>query len=139
MPFHKLSQWMTYSLIEPFEWTGTRVYGLDALTGLPEYRNGGLLIDGGLLVPQPSLAQLRPLTAASEAIIEWRALTIAWIDELAAAVRLRLADGPGGERAAELPLAAIPEGGTWACGRQMAQRLRGGAPPLPVETDGTVF
>jgi len=139
VPFHKLSQWMTYSLIEPFEWTGTRVYGMDALTGLPEYRNGGLLIDGGLLVPQPSLAQLRPLTAASEPVIEWRALTIAWIDELAAAVRLRLADGPGGERAAELPLAAILEGGTWACGRQMAQRLRGGAPPLPIETDGTVF
>ena len=139
VPFHKLSQWLTYSLIEPFEWTGTPVYGLDALTGLPEYRNGGLLIDGGLLVPQPSLAQLRPLTAASEPIIEWRALTVAWIDELAAAVRQRLADGPGGDRAADLPLAAILEGGTWACGRRMAQRLRGGAPPLPVETDGTVF
>lgn len=139
VPFHKLSQWMTYSLIEPFEWTGTPVRGLDALTGLPEYRNGGLLIDGGLLVPQPSLAQLRPLTAASEPIIEWRALTVAWIDDLAVAVRDRLAKGPGGERAAGLPLAAILEGGTWACGRRMAARLRGGAPPLPVETDGTVF
>ena len=139
IPFHKLSQWMSYSLIEPFEWTGVRVRGLDALTGLPEYRNGGLLIDGGLLVPQPSLAQLRPLTVASEPVIEWRALTVAWIDEVAAAVRSRLAGGPGGERAADLPLAAILEGGTWACGRQMAMRLRGGAPPLPIETDGTVF
>ncbi|PWS21372.1 DUF1688 domain-containing protein, partial [Enterococcus faecium] len=22
MPFHKLSQWLTYSLLEPFEWAG---------------------------------------------------------------------------------------------------------------------
>ena len=48
MPFHKLSQWITYSLIEPFEWAGVRVGGLEALTALPEYRNGGLLIDSGV-------------------------------------------------------------------------------------------
>ena len=49
MPFHKLSQWLTYSLLEPFEWAGVQVDGLDALTGLPEYRNGGLLLDAGVL------------------------------------------------------------------------------------------
>ena len=49
MPFHKLSQWLTYSLLEPFEWAGVRVDDLDALTGLPEYRNGGLLLDTGVL------------------------------------------------------------------------------------------
>ena len=49
MPFHKLSQWLTYSLLEPFEWAGVTVTGLDALTGLPEYRNGGLLLDTGVL------------------------------------------------------------------------------------------
>ena len=51
MPFHKLSQWLTYSLLEPFEWAGVKVRDLDALTGLPEYRNGGLLLDSGVLVP----------------------------------------------------------------------------------------
>jgi len=45
MPFHKLSQWLTYSLLEPFQWAGVYVQGVDALTGLPEYRNGGLLLD----------------------------------------------------------------------------------------------
>jgi hypothetical protein len=25
MPFHKLSQWLTYSLLEPFEWAGVKV------------------------------------------------------------------------------------------------------------------
>ena len=49
VPFHKLSQWLTYSLLEPFEWAGVQVRGLDALTGLPEYRNGGLLLDTGVL------------------------------------------------------------------------------------------
>ena len=42
VPFHTLSQWLTYSLLEPFAWAGVHVRGLDALTGLPEYRNGGL-------------------------------------------------------------------------------------------------
>ena len=52
VPFHKLSQWLAYSLLEPFEWAGVQVHELDALTGLPEYRNGGLLLDAGVLVPR---------------------------------------------------------------------------------------
>ena len=47
LPLHKLSQWVTYSLLEPFEWAGVEVTGLDELTGLPEYRNGGLLLEIG--------------------------------------------------------------------------------------------
>ncbi|MFM2069025.1 MAG: hypothetical protein RLZZ584_3934, partial [Pseudomonadota bacterium] len=35
VPFHKLSQWLSYSLLEPFEWAGLTVTGLDELTGLP--------------------------------------------------------------------------------------------------------
>src|SRR5690606_302855 len=49
VPFHKLSQWLTYSLIEPIEEVGFRVIGVDQLTGLAEYRNGGLLLDEGLI------------------------------------------------------------------------------------------
>ncbi|MEZ0214470.1 MAG: DUF1688 family protein, partial [Xanthobacteraceae bacterium] len=55
VPFHKLSQWLTYSLIEPFEAAGFAVTGLDELTALPEYRNGGLLIDLGLIRPRVPL------------------------------------------------------------------------------------
>ena len=51
VPLHKLSQWLAYSLCEPIEWSGVRVAGIDALTGLAEYRNGGLFVDGGVLVP----------------------------------------------------------------------------------------
>jgi len=134
MPFHKLSQWLTYSLIEPFEWGGVPVRGLDALTGLPEYRNGGLLLDGGAItLKDPALAE-RTWQAGDELVVEWRALTVAMLDELAPRVRTRL-----GLSAEQMPLACVLEGGTWATGRVLAQRLRGGTPPLNIASDGTVF
>ena len=75
MPFHKLSQWLSYSLLEPFEWAGVAVRGLDALTGLPEYRNGGLLIDAGVLRAPPSrIGATRAWNAGDPFIVEWRAL-----------------------------------------------------------------
>lgn len=134
MPFHKLSQWLSYSLLEPFEWAGIRVTGLDALTGLPEYRNGGLLIDAGVLRPLPPDWATRDWQAGDAFIVEWRALTVALLDELAPLVRaeLRLDE-------AQMPLACVLEGGTWAAGRLLAQRERGGLPPLNIVSDGTVF
>jgi hypothetical protein len=134
MPFHKLSQWLTYSLLEPFEWAGHRVTGLDALTGLPEYRNGGLLIDAGVLRPLPTDWATRAWQAGDAFIVEWRALTVALLDELAPLVRAEL------ERSEQdMPLACVLEGGTWAAGRMLAQRARGGLPPLNIVSDGTVF
>ena len=134
MPFHKLSQWLTYSLLEPFEWAGVGVTGLDALTGLPEYRNGGLLIDAGVLRPLPEGWATRSWQAGDAFIVEWRALTVALLDELAPLVRAEL-----GLSAEQMPLACVLEGGTWAAGRLLAQRLRNGLPPLGIASDGTVF
>ncbi|HEY5852874.1 MAG TPA: DUF1688 family protein, partial [Aldersonia sp.] len=132
MPFHKLSQWLTYSLLEPLEWSGVRVTDLDALTALPEYRNGGLLLDTGVLRLRDPQWAGRTWAVGDELVVEWRALTVALLDELAVLVRKRL-DVP------ELPLACVLEGGTWAAGRQFAQRLRDGLPPLTIDSDGTVF
>ncbi|MGS5085738.1 URC4/urg3 family protein [Hydrogenophaga sp. A37] len=134
VPFHKLSQWLTYSLLEPFQWAGVRVTGLDGLTGLPEYRNGGLLIDAGVLRPLPADWDTRPWQAGDAFIVEWRALTVALLDELAPLVRTEL-----GVSAEQMPLACVLEGGTWATGRLLAQRLRDGLPPLNIVSDGTVF
>lgn len=134
MPFHKLSQWLSYSLLEPFEWAGVTVEGLDALTGLPEYRNGGLFLDAGvLMLKNPSLAQ-QLHAPGDELIVEWRALTVALLDELAPLVREQL-----GLSAEQMPLACVLEGGTWAAGRALAQQLHGGQPPLNIQSDGTVF
>ena len=135
VPFHKLSQWLAYSLIEVFEDAGVSVTGIGDLTGLPEYRNGGLLLDTGVLrLRDPALAQ-QPLQVDHNAIVEWRALTVALLDRLAPLIRTRL-----GRDEAALPLSRILEGGTWAAGRAIAAELRsGGGPPLQVVSDGTVF
>lgn len=132
VPFHKLSQWLAYSLFEPFERAGHRVVDRDALTALPEYRNGGLLLDTGILALRDPADATRRHAVGSELVVEWRALTVALVDELAAHVRSRLG-------CPVLPLACILEGGTWAAGRETAAKLRGGEPPLAIESDGTVF
>ena len=134
VPFHKLSQWMAYSLLEPFEWCGVKVHDVHLLTALPEYRNGGLMIDSGLLRLRDEETAHQTWQAGDEIIVEWRALTVALMDEVADAVRKQL---DLDER--KLPLAKVLEGGSWAAGRALAQRHRNGLPPLTVISDGTVF
>ena len=135
MPFHKLSQWLAYSLLEPLEEAGLEVTGLDALTGLPEYRNGGLLLDLGVLVPRDPTLATRTLTVDDPVVVEWRAATVVGLDRLAPLVRAAL-----GVAAADFPLARMLEGGTWAAGRRIAgEKRRGGGPPLAIASDGTVF
>jgi hypothetical protein len=107
-----------------------------ALTGLPEYRNGGLFVDLGVLVPKHDDVRAKDHLPGDEIIVEWRALTVALLDRVAQGVRERLGKSP-----VELPLANILEGGTWAAGRAVAARLRpdGGGPPIRIRSDGTVF
>jgi hypothetical protein len=135
VPFHKLTQWLTYSLIEPIELSGIAVDDLDSLTGLAEYRNGGLLIDKELLtVKDPQILQ-KAYAPNEEIIVEWRAMTVTLIDLLAPLVRESL-----GMSAAELPLVKILEGGTWRAGRVIASEKRpDGRPPISIISDGTVF
>lgn len=135
VPFHKLSQWLCYSLVEPLEAAGLRVRGVQELTGLAEYRNGGLLLDGGVLHLLDSTAARSEHSPDSTLIVEWRALTVALLDEVGARVRAQL-----GLHEEQFPLAKVLEGGTWAAGRRLAQRAReGGVPPLRIRSDGTVF
>lgn len=133
--FHKLSQWMTYSLMEPIAEAGFEVVDVEKLTGLAEYRNGGLLLDRGLItLRNPAMAELshRP---DSELIIEWRGLTISLLDRIGAEVQKKL-----NKSAAEFPLAKVLEGGTWWAGRKAAKALRAdSSPPLKIDSDGTVF
>lgn len=135
MPLHKLSQWLSYSLIEPLRDAGIAVTDVDGLTGLAEYRNGGLLIDSGLLnLREPDKAHVL-LPVDSELVVEWRALTVALLDALLPLVRERL-----GVTSADFPLGSLLEGGTWAAGRKIAKAKRAdGSPPLTVISDGTVF
>ncbi len=135
VPLHKLSQWLAYSLIEPLAEAGFAITELDGLTGLAEYRNGGLFVDGGVLVPRDPELIRRSLNPASEPVVEWRALTIALLDRFAPLVRHELQLD-----ATAFPLASMLEGGSWGAGRELAfARRPDGSPPLTIVSDGTLF
>ena len=130
VPFHKLTQWLCYSLMAPMQkLLGMRFAGAELLTGLPEYRNGGLLIDTGLLTLKKAdmdrgiitykknaelsgkaMLEVTPMFEASDdVIVEWRALTVCFLDLLLEAVNKGL--GLGG--AQSLSLAQMLEAGSW--------------------------
>ncbi|RKP12528.1 hypothetical protein BJ684DRAFT_20942 [Piptocephalis cylindrospora] len=148
VPFHKLSQWLSYSLMEPVHQVlGVTWKGLDEMTGLPEYRNGGLFVDTGVLVLRESdlkRGQKDPGSAHGiprfevhdPVIIEWRAMTVSLLDLLAKDIRERYGETPD-----TLSLTAILEGGTWKAGRVLAAKLRpeSKGPPIAIVSDGTVF
>jgi hypothetical protein len=103
--------------------------GAELLTGLPEYRNGGLLIDLGLLTlkdvemerglkaykdnarreGQPSMEVVPVFSADDDVIVEWRAVTVGFLDDLLEEVNHQL--GLRGDDA--LSLAQLLEAGTW--------------------------
>jgi hypothetical protein len=135
VPLHKLSQWLAYSLIEPLQRSGIDVTDIDGLTGLAEYRNGGLFVDASVLAFRDSADAEREHEVSSPLVVEWRALTVALLDRVADGLRQRL-----GRDATSMPLAKILEGGTWAAGRRLARERRVDAsPPVKVVSDGTVF
>ncbi|KAI1616444.1 hypothetical protein EDD36DRAFT_492935 [Exophiala viscosa] len=142
-PFHKLTQWLAFSLMVPFERVlGYTWQGSNLLTGLPEYRNGGLFVDTGVLTLKPEVLKrgqkvsgtaLPMFEVADDAIVEWRALTVALLDEMHGLVSQRLP--------LSLSMAQVLEAGTWKAGRELAAQHRPEtrSSPILVKSDGTVF
>ncbi|KAG8623999.1 hypothetical protein KVT40_008975 [Elsinoe batatas] len=143
-PFHKLTQWLTYSLTVPFErLLGLKWINTDALTALPEYRNGGLFVDLGVLsLKKESLdrglkasgSDLPMYEAGDDVIIEWRAMTLVLIDKLYKIVLEKMDGVP-------LSMAQLLEAGTWKSGREVAaqRRPQTKSSPILIKSDGTVF
>jgi len=136
VPFHKLSQWLTYSLLEPLEELGIQFDDLDLLTGLAEYRNGGLFLDFNVLVPKNPETLDMEFDVGAELIVEMRALTIILLDEVREVMRKKL-----NLTTEQLPLARVLQGGTWAAGRAIAAKKRPLTidAPIRVRSNGTVF
>jgi hypothetical protein len=108
---------------------------VEELTGLAEYRNGGLFVDGGVLRLKDEANYEKSHNPSSQLVVEWRACTICLLDEVAERVRAILGFSPQ-----VFPLAKVLQGGTWSVGRLLAKQLRNdGGPPLHIESDGTVF
>ncbi|KAL5050972.1 hypothetical protein BDW71DRAFT_171996 [Aspergillus fruticulosus] len=145
-PFHKLTQWLAYSLKVPFErllgitWTNAELG-----TGLPEYRNGGLFVDMGVLCLKPGAMErgLRnsggPLPcfgAGDDEIVEWRAMTVALLDVLHQRI---VESGKFGDVSLSLP--QVLEAGSWKAGREVAAQKRPETKSSPIlnSGDGTLF
>lgn len=130
VPFHKLTQWLCYSLMVPMKKImKIHFAGTDLLTGLPEYRNGGLLIDTGLLTlkeqdsqrgiaayrdnatvkGQPNVEVVPLFSTDDDVIVEWRAVTVGFLDDLLIEVNGIL----GLTGTDKLSLAQLLEAGTW--------------------------
>merc|ERR1712048_730982 len=134
IPFHKLSQWLILSWLEPLQTLDFEIVDLHLLTCLAEYRNGGLLMDTGLIALKDDDEKERAFNVGSELVVEWRALTVSLMDSVATKVREYF-----GKTEDEMPYAMILEGGTWKAGRKLAYKRRGGKPPILLRSDGTVF
>ncbi|KDN46485.1 DUF1688-domain-containing protein [Tilletiaria anomala UBC 951] len=147
VPFHKLTQWLCYSIMEPIEQTlGWTFAGGEHQTGLPEYRNGGLLVDLGVLKPKAALYKaseppteapgIPRLLPSHPAVVEWRALTVILLDRIAEGIRQKY-----GLTAQQLNLKQVLEAATWKGGREIAKQKRPetGGPPIDIISDGTVF
>ncbi|KAG0167819.1 hypothetical protein DFQ28_005530 [Apophysomyces sp. BC1034] len=155
--FHKLSQWLVYSIVEPMEkLLGATIEGTDLLTPLPDYRNGGLLMDTGfitlkkkdyerglenyrqnaLLPGQPKVEIAPMFEMCDPVVVEWRALTTAYLDLVAEKVRetLKLSRK-------KLRLTQLIEGGTWSAGRELAEISRPNTqePPIVIKIDRHVI
>jgi hypothetical protein len=145
-PFHKLTQWLAYSLKVPFERLLSTTWANAELgTGLPEYRNGGLFVDLGVLTLKPSAlekglqtsgGELPCFGAGDDEIVEWRAMTVALLDELHQRI---LASGKFGD--VKLTLPQVLEAGSWKAGREIAAQKRPETKCSPIlnSGDGTLF
>jgi len=136
VPFHKLTQWLTYSLIDVLQHSlHLKTTGAEKLTCLAEYRNGGLFVDTGVLTLKDSQWLNAEVNVGTELVVEWRALTVVLADKVADELRKRM-----GKTADTLSLSQVLEGGTWRAGRELAKKARpDGTPPLRIRSDGMVF
>ncbi|KAK0629551.1 hypothetical protein B0T17DRAFT_488122 [Bombardia bombarda] len=159
LPFHKLTQWLTYSLMQPMQ-TIMKIHfaGQELLTGLPEYRNGGLFIDLGVLTLKEEdqkrglahydefcgrtgtkAVEVAPMfEPGDDVVVEWRGVTVGFLDRLCAEVNGALRNELAGN---ELSLAQVLEAGSWKGGREIAEMSRPNTkePPILIDSDGTVF
>lgn len=140
LPFHKLTQWLTYSLMQPMASQLRIIFvGTELLTGLPEYRNGGLFVDLGVLTLRADDEKrgltryeeyckrtgTRPVEVApmfepgDDVVVEWRGVTVGFLDRLCKEVNETLKPELAG---GELSLAQVLEAGSWKVSKTLTGR-----------------
>ncbi len=145
-PFHKLTQWLAYSLTVPFvKILGLKWKHVELGTGLPEYRNGGLFVDMAVLqlkedtlrAGQIASGEVLPVfDATSDVVVEWRAMTVALLDRLHEMISKDF-EALG----IQISMAQMLEAGSWKTGRELAasKRPETRSSPILIAGDGTLF
>lgn len=135
---------MAFERLLNVRWTHT-----NPLTGLYEYRNGGLFVDTGVLTLKPdiysqgllsSTEKIPSFDATSDVVVEWRALTAALLDKIHELVNQKLIQSLGS--CPKLILAQVLEAGTWKCGQELAFGYRPQTMSSPIhilDSAGTLF
>jgi len=142
LPFHKLTQWLTYSLMQPMQsLLNMHFAGTELLTGLPEYRNGGLFVDMGVLTLKPNdverglqhYAEYSRRTGSKgievapmfepgdDVVVEWRGATVGLLDKLLEEVNKFLKAELAGN---EMTLPQLLEAGSWKVSARIVQPSR---------------
>lgn len=102
VPLHARMQAITCALLEPFEWAGVQVRELSALTALADVLHGNLLLDTAVLRLRDPQSARTVWPRDAEIVIEWRALTVALLEELAPRVQHHRGRGDAGPGTAGL-------------------------------------
>ena len=134
MPFHKISQWIIYSLIDVIKNYGNyKITDTMILSALPEYRNAGLLLEYQVITPKNRLAFSKIYTIKDTFVVELRGLTIAILEYLLNDIN--------SERSIEekYSMSEFLENGSWSLGREIAYKKNNGDLPINLILEGNYF
>ena len=129
VPFHKILQWLSYSLIDLFKKFNISIRSDNYLTALPEYRNGGFLIDSNIINFKNNNLKNIFHEINSDIIIELRASTIVLIDIIKDKINIKKKNN--------LNISQVLEGGTWRYGRYLANKNN--ISPIKIKSNGIIF
>ena len=133
-PIHRITQWLHYAIAPALTDYGFTPISTIELTGLPGYRNTGLLVDVGVIIPRNPALFSSPHLLGDEAIVELRCLTISAMDRVLLSIHQHHNLSHD-----SCPMAKL-NGLFWHAGRTKAAELRpDGSPPFVVKDQGVPF
>ncbi|MFN9450401.1 MAG: DUF1688 family protein [Rubrivivax sp.] len=91
LPLHQPAQWLVFSLLEPLAQAGLALADDQGLTALAAGRAGAMLLDSGIAVPRATPDLQREWKVGDSWIIEWRALTLHCMTQVAEQARAQCA------------------------------------------------
>ncbi len=113
---------------------GIKFTNKEIMLALPEYRNGGLLVDSGLITLKDPTYYEKIHNVGSELIVEIRALTLILIEKIKDEIN-KYYENDG----IKLTMSQVLQG-TWASGRLIAmEKRKTSEPPIKIRSDGTIF